>query len=137
MRVLPVLVWVVVGLSRPDAGIRSPDAGAADAGRQPGTDGGTDAGLVSRWSRAEEAWFEGGYSDLIELSLDASVEVPFPRPIITTICDDASLVTLQALPEALRFTGVKPGVTSCGFWFELRPFPNRFVQVVVQPPEPP
>jgi hypothetical protein len=118
-----------------------PDAGAADSGSAlaVGTDGGSDAGLdagpIATW-RAYAGLFafdDAGTTDVVTVSVGASVEVRFPRTSFSSTCDDRELFTIVGLVDSYRITGLKPGQTHCGFWFEKRPWPNRYVEVNVVP----
>lgn len=116
-------------VSGSDAGVR--DGGLADAATvDPGA---ADGGSRARWRTWESALFDGGVSDLVELSVGAQVELTFPQRTVAVICDDPTLFTLEALPTSHRFTGLKPGHTHCGFWYAPQPFPHRYVSIAVAP----
>jgi hypothetical protein len=118
----------------PDAG-QPGDGGVAgrDGGARPEVDAGRpDAGPPASWRAfTGESLFDGGVSDLVELKVGASIEVSFPRQTVSIVCDDVTLFTLEPLVTTFRFTGLKPGHTHCGFWFEPNSFPNRYVDITV------
>jgi hypothetical protein len=130
----PLLLCVLLQVAPVDAGVR--DAGiAADAGVDGGVDAGVDAGPVTSWRAFEGlvAFDDAGTTDVVTVSVGASVEFHFPRASLSSTCDDRDLFTLVGLVDSFRLTGLKPGQTHCGFWFERRAWPNRYVEVNVVP----
>ena len=125
LRAAPLLLLLALP-GFPDAG--SPDAGAGDA------DGGRPAaGPVARWTMLPaELMADAGATDLVEVSVGASVEVPLQKKTVLTVCD-AVLAEVEDRPSGLRFTGVDAGTTRCGLWFFRNPFPQRTVRLTVVP----
>lgn len=89
---------------------------------------------MARWQAFNDGGvlFDGGFTDLVELSVDASVELVFPRQVILTVCD-APIVEVAPQKASLRLVGTEPGATQCGFWFDRGAVPNRFVRVSIDP----
>jgi hypothetical protein len=107
----------------PDAGI--PDAGIADAG--------LDAGPPPRWSwiDGDGGWLlDGGFTDILKVRVGETARVVFPFPIVLMQCDE-QLLGLGATEDTLLLTGVKAGHTACGFWFDVRAWPHRSMDVTV------
>jgi len=105
-----------------DAGVRGGDGGVPASTPRP---------AAARWSATDGGTlFEGGFTDLVELSADASVRLLFPRPVIMTVCDEA-IVDVDPQRQFVELKAVEPGLTQCGFWFDQNPVPNRLVRVFV------
>jgi hypothetical protein len=73
---------------------------------------------------------DAGATDLVELSLGASVEVPLPMPAVMTVCD-APLASVELTDAGVRLAGRERGLTHCGLWFYRNAFPQRLVEVRV------
>jgi hypothetical protein len=131
------LLAVLLCAAAPDGGSLR-DGGVPDAGRDAGV---VDAGVpdagprVGSWKTFDGySWFDdAGTTDLVTLPVGASVEVRFPQPTISVVCDDLELVRVEGQVESYRFTGLKRGQTHCGFWYEKRAWPSRYVEVTVVP----
>jgi hypothetical protein len=111
---------------------RAVDAGAIDGGPLEETDGG--GSTLARWQGLADGGtlYDGGFTDLVELSVNASVELVFPRQVVLTVCD-SPLVEVATQKDSLRLVGAEPGVTQCGFWFDRSAVPSRYVRVSVEP----
>lgn len=142
-----MVVTAVLTASGGDAGVRSDagvglradagaDAGRRDAGVDAGIDAGVDAGrVVAVWQAFDGVTrFDGGLTDLVELSPDASVELQFPQHVLDLVCDDLEVVRIDILAASFSFTGLTPGLTHCGFWFQRGMPPGRYVEVQVVEP---
>ncbi len=139
-----LLVAVIPDAGAPrDGGVGLRSDGGADAGRDGGiADAGVaDAGVPDAGPRAG-TWkaFDGltffddaGTSDLVTVPVGVGVEVRFPRPTISLVCDDVGVVKVEGFVDSFRITGLKPGLTHCGFWYERRMWPSRYVEVTVVP----
>lgn len=127
-------------LSATPPGGRIVDGGAMLDGGARGGDGGVSASTprppAARWRAIDGGTlFEGGFTDLVELSADASVRLRFPRPVIMTVCDEP-IVDVDPHRQYVELQAVEPGLTQCGFWFDQNPVPNRLVRVfVAEPPD--
>ncbi len=136
-----LLLAVLVHAAPPGASPSFVSASASDAGRgvdggsDGGFDAGHDAGPIATWRAFEGmvAFDDAGTTDVVTVSVGASVEFHFPRTSFSSTCDDRELFTIEGLVDSFRITGLKPGQTHCGFWFDKRAWPNRYVEVNVVP----
>ena len=102
-------------------------------------DAGLDGGVDASCTVAQPSWqaldggelFAGGFTDLVELPLGASLDLTLPREVIMTVCDDP-LVEVQPSGGTIHLVGRRPGVTQCGFWYFKGSVPNRFARVSVR-----
>jgi hypothetical protein len=125
---------------RADAGVALRAGAQSDGGRDAGPsavpDGGdeaADAGRVvlAHWQRGDGGLFDGGVTDVISLSVDASLDVAFLQQVTFMLCDDPLVVRADVLAERIVLNGVAPGATHCGFWFNRGSIPSRYISVVV------
>ena len=101
-----------------DGGV--PDAGVADAG-------------PARWNwiDGDGGWLlDGGITDILTLRVGETAHIVFPLPIVLMQCDEP-LLGLGATEDTLLLSGLKPGHTACGFWFDKRAWPHRTFDVTV------
>ena len=97
------------------------------------TDGGIDAGRpeVAEWKAFDGInRFAGEATDIVRVTVGASVDIHLPRFAIQVVCDDP-YVRAEALPGGYRLIGVSPGRTHCGFWFDQGQPPARYIDISV------
>jgi hypothetical protein len=107
-----------------------------------GADGGVDAGIPDagladarparwNWIDGDGGWLlDGGLTDILTLRVGETAHIVFPLPIVLMQCDEP-LLGLGATEDTLLLTGLQPGHTACGFWFDKRAWPHRSFDVTV------
>ncbi len=105
--------------------ILSTDGGTPDAGRPPAR---------SSWVQFDGgAALHGNVTDDVVITVGSAAQVSFPQNVISTRCDDLSVIAVSDTETSFVFTGLKPGTTHCGFWYSANAFPHRYVEIVVKP----
>lgn len=116
LRTLPLLLALLSAVDggAPDAGLTVPEAPPA-----------------FRWTHGDGGWIaDGGVTDLLTVRVGQTARVVFPLPIVLMQCDEP-LLELGASEDTLLLKGLEAGHTRCGYWYDQRPWPHRYMEVTV------
>ena len=112
-----MMLWLILSVLAADGGLE-PEPTPAPASKW-------------SWSHADGGWLDdAGVTDVLTTRVGETAELRLDLPIVLMQCD-APLLTLGATLDSLLLTAVKPGRTTCGFWYGTRSWPHRTLDVTV------